>query len=78
MNEKIIKNVKTIGFFGAYAYDIVLYLARNLKLMEKQVLVIDRSTEQEIIRTIRSPSEADLQLGIFHFCGIRLCKNSQI
>lgn len=70
MNDTSKNIVKTIGFFGAYAYDIVLYLARNLKLMGKQVLVIDRSTEQEIICTIRSPSEADLQLGIFHFCGI--------
>lgn len=62
--------VKKIGFFGAYCYDIVLYLARTLCLSGKQVLVIDRSTEQEIVRTIRPVNEGDLQLGIFRFCGI--------
>lgn len=62
--------MKKIGFFGAYCYDIILYLARTLCLSGKQVLVIDRSTEQEIIRTIRSVNEGDLQLGIFRFCGI--------
>lgn len=62
--------MKKIGFFGAYCYDIILYLARTLCLAGKQVLVIDRSTEQEIIRTIRSVNEGDLQLGIFRFCGI--------
>lgn len=64
------EQVKKVGFFGAYAYDIILYLARLLSLSGKQVLVIDRSTEQEVIRTIRSVSEGDLQLGIFHFCGV--------
>lgn len=62
--------MKKIGFFGAYCYDIILYLARILCLSGKQVLVIDRSTEQEIIRTIRSVNEGDLQLGIFRFSGI--------
>jgi len=62
--------MKKIGFFGAYCYDIILYLARTLCLSGKHVLVIDRSTEQEIIRTIRSVNEGDLQLGIFRFCGI--------
>lgn len=61
---------KKIGFFGAYSYDVILYLARALYLAGKQVLVIDRSTEQEVVRTIRSISEGELQLGIFRFCGI--------
>jgi len=59
-----------IGFFGAYSYDIILYLARSLSLAGKQVLVIDRSTDQEVVRTIRPVTEGDLQLGIFRFCGI--------
>lgn len=70
MNEVIDGSIKKIGFFGAYAYDVILYLARGLSLGGKQVLVIDRSTEQEVIQVIRSPSENDLQLGIFHFCGV--------
>lgn len=61
---------KKIGFFGAYSYDVILYLARALSLAGKQVLVIDRSTEQEVVRTIRFVSEGELQLGIFRFCGI--------
>lgn len=59
-----------IGFCGAYSYDIILYLARSLSLAGKQVLVIDRSIEQEVVRTIRTINEGDLQLGIFRFCGI--------
>jgi len=70
MQDKEWDGVKKIGFFGAYCYDIVLYLARNLCLAGKQVLVIDRSTEQEVVRMIRSVNEGDLQLGIFRFCGI--------
>lgn len=70
MQENGGNRAKRIGFFGAYSYDIVLYLARVLCLAGKQVMVIDRSTEQEVIRTIRSVSEGDLQLGIFRFCGI--------
>ncbi len=70
MNELFDGDVRVIGFFGAYAYDVILYLARGLSLAGKQVLVIDRSTEQEVIRMIRSPSESDMKLGIFHFCGI--------
>lgn len=62
--------VKKIGFFGAYAYDIVLYLARTLCLSGKKVLVIDRSTEQEVVRTIRTMEEGELLRGIFRFCGI--------
>lgn len=70
MTEFEEKELKKIGFFGAYAYDVILYLARSLSLAGKHVLVIDRSTEQEVIRVIRSPSEAELQIGIFRFCGI--------
>ena len=70
IQEKGEHGAKRIGFFGAYSYDIVLYLARVLCLAGKQVMIIDRSTEQEVIRTIRSVSEGDLQLGIFRFCGI--------
>jgi len=68
--EKECITAKKIGFFGAYSYDVILYLARALCLAGKQVLVIDRSTEQEVVRTIRSVSEGELQLGIFRFCGI--------
>lgn len=64
------ERIKRVGFFGAYSYDIIMYLARILSLAGKQVLVFDRSTEQEVIRMIRSVSEGDLQLGIFHFCGV--------
>ena len=70
MQDMETEQIKRIGFFGAYAYDIILYLARILSLSGKQVLVFDRSTEQEVVRMIRSVSEGDLQLGIFHFCGI--------
>lgn len=59
-----------IGFLGAYAYDIILYLARSLSLGGKQVLVIDRSTDQEVVRTVRSVKEGELSLGVFRFCGI--------
>lgn len=61
---------RRVGFYGAYSYDIVLYLARVLTLAGKQVLVIDRSTEQEVVRTIRTMQEGELQLGVFRFCGI--------
>ena len=65
-----------IGFFGAYSYDIILYLARALSLEGKQVLVIDRSIEQEVIRMIRPMHTGDLQLGIFRFCGIDITSRS--
>lgn len=59
-----------IGFFGAYSYDIILYIARVLHLSGKRVLVIDRSTEQEVVRMIRTMDDRELQSGIFQFCGI--------
>ena len=64
------ERAKRVGFYGAYSYDIVLYLARVLSLAGKHVLVIDRSTEQEVVRTIRTMKEGELQRGVFRFCGI--------
>lgn len=62
--------MKTIGFVGAYAYDIILYLGRMLCQQGKRILVIDRTTEQEIIRTLHPAGREELFDGIFCFCGI--------
>lgn len=60
----------TIGFVGAYAYDIILYLGRMLSQKGKRVLVIDRTTEQEIIRILHPAGREEMFDGIFCFCGI--------
>lgn len=60
----------TIGFVGAYAYDIILYLGRMLSQQGKRVMVIDRTTEQEIIRTLHPAGREEMFDGIFCFCGI--------
>ena len=52
--------MKTMGFVGAYAYDIILYLGRILCQQGKRILVIDRTTEQEIIRTLHPAGREEL------------------
>jgi len=58
------------GFVGAYAYDLVLYIGRKLSLLEKKVLVVDRTYDCEVVRIIRAIEDVDLKEQVVDFCGM--------
>lgn len=64
------------GFIGAYAYDLALYIGRKLSLLEKKVLVVDRTTNCEVMRIIRAIDDVDAEGRVVDFCGMDVTRGS--
>lgn len=62
------------GFIGAYAYDLCIYIGRNLSLLGRKVLVVDHTLNHEVTRIVRAVEELnegeDVSEDIVEFCGI--------
>lgn len=61
------------GFVGAYAYDLCIYIGRNLSLLDKKVLVVDHTLNHEVMRIIRAVedvNEEDSGAVVVEFCGM--------
>lgn len=62
------------GFIGAYAYDLCIYIGRNLSLLGKKVLVVDHTLDHEVTRIVRGMKELnngeDAGENVVEFCGV--------
>lgn len=69
-NGKDITAPPVFGFIGSYAYDIIIYIGRNLSLLGKKVLIVDRTPDTEVIRIIRAAKDVDIKTQAVDFCGM--------
>lgn len=59
-----------LGFLGAYAYDLAIYIGRNLSLLGKKVLVVDRTPDCEAVRIVRAVEDVCSECCVVDFCGM--------
>ena len=59
-----------VGFVGIEAFDIILYIARTLSALDKQVLIIDLSETDVMTRAIYHGMDMDSAYDIIHYCDI--------
>lgn len=61
---------RVFGFIGSYAYDIIIYIGRNLSLLGKKVLIVDHTPNMEVIRIISAVKDVDIKTQAVDFCGM--------